>query len=141
MSEVWRYLNIDSLANSGSFGLEYYMLGDFDKAKPLLMKGIEFCDIIQKGNFALAQEAIDQSYLDAWEDIQVLIVGKGPDELGIIAKEAESIKIELMKMIQTDSSYSERDIRKMQKFFNDTSAPYLARASSILRGLERRRRL
>lgn len=141
MSKIWHLLNIDSLANYAGFGLEYYSHGDFEKAKPLLMKGIEFCDLIQKGNFAITHEVINQSYLDAWEDIQILVKCKSPDELKAIVEEAVSVKIDLMKMVQTNATYSTNDIRKMQQFFIDASTPYLRRAHSLLRRLETCRRI
>lgn len=141
MSNIWRFLNIDSLANDAGFGLEYYTLGNFEKAKPLLMKGIEFCDMIQKGNYAITQEVINQSYLDAWEDIQILVKCKSPEELKAIVEEAASIKTELMKMTQTNTIYPKYKIRKMQQFFIDTGAPYLRRAHNLLRRVEARRRI
>ena len=137
MSNIWHLLNIDSLANDANFGLEYYTLGNFEKAKPLLMRGIEFCEMIQKGNFATTHEVINSSYLDAWEDIQILVKCKSPCQLKAIVKDAESAKILLMKMVQTNAIYPIYDIRKMQKFFNDASSPYLSRARRSLRRLEK----
>lgn len=133
MSGIWHFLNIHSLANSCAFGLEYYMLGNFEKAKPLLMKGIEFCDMIEKGNLAITQEAIDFSQLDAWEDMQILVKCKSADELKAIVEESASIKIDLEKMIQENPVFTRCRIRDMQKFFNDSSDPYLRKANSFLR--------
>jgi hypothetical protein len=132
-TNVWHLLNIDSLTIDCAFGLEYYNLGDFEKAKPLLMRGIEFCNMIEKGNFAIMQEVINSSYLDAWEDIQVLVRRKSPDELRAIVEESASVKTDLENMIKEDSIYSEDKIRSMQRFFNETGAPYLSRASSLIR--------
>ena len=81
MSDIWHILNVDSLTIDACFGLEYYMIGNIDKAKPLLTKGIKFCDMIQRGNLAITQEMINYSYLDAWEDIQILVKHKSSDEL------------------------------------------------------------
>lgn len=130
---AWHLLNIDSLTIDCAFGLEYYNLGDFEKAKPLLMKGIEFCDIIEKGNLAISQEVINWSHLDAWEDIQVLVKRKSPDELKAIVKESALVKIDLENMIKENSIYSDDKIRNMQRFFNESGAPYLRRASSLIR--------
>jgi len=138
MSNIWHILNIHNLANSCAFGLEYYMLGNLEKAKPLLTKGIEFCDMIEKGNSAIEQEAFNQSYLDAWEDIQILVKRKSPDELRAIVKESASVKIDLEKMIKESPVYTIHRIRDMQKFFNDSSDPYLGRANSLLKRLEKR---
>jgi hypothetical protein len=138
-------LNIDSLAIDAGFGLEYYLLGDIDKAKPLLTKGIQFCDMIQKGNLAITQEAINSSYLDAWEDIQVLVRCKSPDELNTIVENAISIKIDLMEIVQgsvvESVICSNEKIRNMQKFFIDASKPYISRAYNLMRRRERCRRL
>jgi hypothetical protein len=130
---AWHLLNIDSLTIDCAFGLEYYNLGDFEKAKPLLMKGIEFCDIIENGNLAISQEVINWSHLDAWEDIQVLVKRKSPDELKAIVKESALVKIDLENMIKENSIYSDDKIRNMQRFFNESGAPYLRRASSLIR--------
>jgi hypothetical protein len=97
------------------------------------MKGIEFCDMIERGNFAITQEAINQSCLDAWEDIQILVKCKSSDELRAIVEEGASIKIDLEKMTKENSMYSTDKIRNMQRFFNETGAPYLRRASRLVR--------
>ena len=141
MSNIWHMLNIDSLTTDASFGLEYYLLGNIDKAKPLLSKGIQFCDMIQKGNLAITQEVINSSDLDAWEDIQILVKCKSQYELKTIVEKAELIKIDLMKMVQENATYSEEKIRKMQDFFIDAGNPYLNRAYNIMRRRERCRRL
>ena len=137
MTNIWHLLHIDSLAIDAGFGLEYYMLGNIDKAKPLLTKGIQFCDMIQKGNHAITQEVINQSYLDAWEDIQTIVKCKSPEELKTIVTKAELVKIDLMKMTQENTVYSEDEIRNMQGFFIDTSKPYLSMAYNLLRRKER----
>ena len=137
MSNIWHLLNIDGLANDCGFGLEYYMLGNIEKAKPLLTRGIQFCDMIQKGNMAMTQEVINSSYLEAWGDIQILVKCKSPDELRVIVEDAISTKIDLMKMVNDNATYSKYEIRKMQRFFIDTSRPYLSRASSLIRRRER----
>lgn len=137
MSNIWHLLNIDNLANDAGFGLEYYILGDFERAKPLLMRGIEFCEMIQKGSFATSRDVINSSYLEAWEDMQILIKCKRPGKLKAIVKEAGSVKICLMKMVQTNATYPISEIRNMQKFFNNASSPYLSTARGLLRRLER----
>jgi hypothetical protein len=114
MSNIWRMLNIDSLAIDASFGLEYYLLGNIDKAKPLLTKGIQFCDMIQKGNLTMTKEATNSSDLDAWKDIQILVKHKSPDELKTIVEYAVSIKMDLIKMVQENAAYSEEKIRNIQ---------------------------
>lgn len=129
-------LNIDSLTTDASFGLEYYLLGNMDKAKLLLTKGIQFCDMIQKGNLAITQEVINQSDLDAWEDIQILVKCKSPEQLKTIVEDAALVKIDLMKMVQENAVYSEEKIRKMQDFFIDAGKPYLNRAYNIMRRKE-----
>ena len=134
-------LNIDSLTTDAGFGLEYYLLGKMDKAKPLLSKGIQFCDMIQKGNLAITQEVINQSDLDAWENIQILVKCKSPEQLKATIEEAISIKIDLIKMVQENAVYSKDEIRKMQDFFIDTGKPYLSRAYNLMRRKERCRRL
>lgn len=136
MSNVWRLLNIDGLAIDAGFGLEYYILGKIDKAKPLLMKGIQFCDMIQKGYLIITQEIINSSDLDAWEDIQTLVKCKSPEELRNIVEKAVLIKIDLMKMIQENTTYSEDEIKDMQGFFIDTGMPYLSKAYNLLRRRE-----
>lgn len=138
MSKIWHLLNIDSLANNCGFGLEYYLIGNKEKAKPLLTKGIQFCDMIEKGNLALNNENFDPSYLEAWEDIQILVKCKSPDELKAIVEEAASVKVDLLRMINDNATYSEYKIRDMQKFFIDTGKPYLSRAYNLLRILEKR---
>jgi hypothetical protein len=134
-------LNIDSLTTDAGFGLEYYLLGNTDKATPLLSKGIQFCDMIQKGNLAITQEVINSSDLDAWEDIQILVKCKSPEQLKTIIEEAALVKIDLMKMIQENAVYSEEKIRNMQGFFIDTGKPYLSRAYNLMRRMERCRHL
>jgi len=142
MSNIWHILNIDSLTIDAGFGLEYYLLGNIDEAKPLLSKGIQFCDMIEKGNVIITtQEVINQSDLDAWEDIQILVKCKSPDELTTIVDKAELIKIDLIKMVQENAVYSEEKIRKIQDFFIDTGKPYLNRAYNIMRRRERCRHL
>lgn len=147
MSKIWHMLNIDSLTIDAGFGLEYYLLGNIDKAKPLLTKGIQFCDIIQKGNLAITQEVINSSYLDAWEDIQILVKCKSQDELKTMKaskdaiEKAISIKIDLMKMVEENATYSEEKIRNMQDFFIDAGNPYLNRAYNLMKRRERCRRL
>lgn len=141
MSNIWRLLNIDSLAIDASFGLEYYLLGNLNKAKPLLTKGIQFCDMIQKGHLAVTQEVINYSDLEAWEDIQVLVKRKSPDELKTVVEDATLVKIDLTKMVQENAVYSEKKIRKIQGFFIDTSKPYLSRAYNIMKRREICRRL
>lgn len=138
MSNIWHLLNIHNLANSCAFGLEYYTLGSLEKAKPLLIMGIEFCDMIEKGNRAIEQEVINQSYLNAWEDIQILVKRKSPDELRAIVEESASVKMDLEKMIKESPMYTKEKIRNMQRFFNDTSDPYLGKANSLLKRLEKR---
>jgi hypothetical protein len=134
-------LNIDSLAIDAGFGLEYYLLGNIDKAKPLLAKGIQFCDMIQKGNLAIKQETINYSELDAWEDIQILVKHKSPDELRTIVEDAVSIKTDIIKMVCENAVYPEEKIRNMQNFFIDTSKPYLSRAYNLMRRYEMCRHL
>lgn len=147
MSNIWHMLNIDSLTTDAGFGLEYYLLGNIDKAKPLLSKGIQFCDMIQKGNLAITQEVINQSYLDAWEDIQILVRCKSSDELRTmktskdIVEDVALVKIDLIKMVQENAAYSEEKIRKMQDFFIDVGKPYLSIAYNIMRRRERCRHL
>ena len=140
-------LNIDSLTIDAGFGLEYYILGNIDKAKPLLSQGIQFCDMIEKGNLAITQEVINSSSLDAWEDIQILVKYKSPEQLKTMkaskdaVEEATLIKIDLMKMIQENAVYSEHEIRKIQRFFIDAGRPYLSRAYNLMRRKERCRYL
>ena len=62
-TNIWHLLHVDSLTIDCVFGLEYYNLGNFEKAKPLLMKGIEFCDMIEKGNLAITQEVTNYHIL------------------------------------------------------------------------------
>lgn len=137
MLNVWHLLNIDSLAIDAGFGLEYYMLGNIDKAKPLLTKGIQFCNMIQKGNLAMTQEVINSSYLDAWEDIQVLVKCKSSDELKTIIEKAALVKIDLTKMMQENAIYSKDEIRKIQRFFIDAGRPYLSTSYNLIRRMER----
>jgi hypothetical protein len=137
MSNIWHMLNIDSLTTDAGFGLEYYLLGNKDKAKPLLTKGIQFCDMVQKGNLAITQEVINSTDLDAWEDIQILVKCKNPEQV----EKAELVKIDLMKMVQENAVYSEEKIREIQGFFIDTGKPYLSRAYNLMRRRERCRHL
>lgn len=141
MSNIWHILNIDSLAIDAGFGLEFYMDGNIDKAKPLLTKGIQFCDMINNGNLAISQEVINSTYLEAWEDIQILVKCKSPDELRSIVKESGKIKIDLMKMVQENAIYSKDEIRKIQTFFIEVSKPYLSRAYHLMKRRERCRYL
>jgi hypothetical protein len=133
MSNIWRMLNIDSLTIDANFGLEYYLMGDIGKAKPLLTKGIQFCDMIQKGNLAITQEIINSSYIDAWEDIQILAKYKSKNELKTIVEDAALIKTDLTKILQENVVYSEEKIRNMQRFFIDAGKPYLSRAYNLMR--------
>lgn len=148
MSKIWRMLNIDSLTIDAGFGLEYYLLGNIDKAKPLLTKGIQFCDMVQRGNLAITQEIINSADLDAWEDIQILVKCNSPDQLKTIVEETALVKIDLMKMVnnsnmlsQENTVYSEQKIRKIQRFFIDAGRPYLSRAYNLMRIKERCRYL
>ncbi len=141
MSDIWHILNIHNLTTDAGFGLEYYLLGNRDKAIPLLEKGIQFCDLIQRGNLAITQEIINSSDLDAWEDIQILVKCKSPEQLKTIVEDAAYIKTDLTLMIQENAAYSIEKIRKMQDFFIDAGRPYLNRAYNIMRRRERCRYL
>lgn len=151
MSNIWHILNIHSLTTDAGFGLEYYLLGNKDEAKPLLLKGIQFCDMIQKGNMAIAQDVINSSGLDALEDIQILVKCKSSEQLKTMktfkdafkdtVENAVSIKIDLMKMVQENATYSEEKIRKIQDFFIDVGKPYLSMAYNLMRRKERCRYL
>jgi hypothetical protein len=132
-TNAWHLLNIDSLTNDCAFGLEYYNMGNYEKAKPLLMKGIEFCDMIEKGSLATIQEVINSSYLDAWENFQILVKYKSPDELRNMVKKSALVKKDLENMIKENSICNIDKISNMQRFFNESGAPFLRGASSLIR--------
>lgn len=140
MSNIWRLLNIDGLTIDASFGLEYYLFGDIDKAKPLLKKGIQFCDMVQKGYIAITKDIINSSDLEAWEDIQTLVKYNSPEELKSIVEKANMVKTDLVNMIQEkqeNTIYSEDKIRDIQQFFIDVGRPYLSRAYNLMKRTER----
>jgi len=141
MSNVWRILNIHTLTTNAGFGLEYYLLKKINEAKPLLEKGIEFCKMIECGNSAMIQKTISsEDELNAYEDIQILVNVKTDDELKSIVENANLVKLKLTKMIETNDSFSEKNIRKMQDFFIDAGNPYLSRAYNIVRRKEQCRK-
>jgi len=103
------------------------------KAYPLLRNGVEFCEMIERGNLVTSNEVINQSQLDDYEVFQVLVRCVSPEELKCIVDEADKVKKNLLKMINGKAIFSEKSIREMQYFFNKTGGIYLAVAARSMR--------
>lgn len=104
-------LAASSLADSGSFGLEKWLLGIRDeKAKELLRDGVAFCDYV----------------LNKQED-------------SITNDIARNVRSRIKTIIDEDVAMSEKEARAMQAFFNSESAPMLKSALTQQRSQGRRR--
>ena len=100
---------LSSLADSGVFGLEKWLLGIKDeKARELLMDGIAFCDYMPKQKSETAKYA------------------------------ARCTKYNITTLIDKDAHLPELEARAMQAFFNSESAPLLKGILAQMLDKERR---
>lgn len=130
-------LRWSSMADNASFGLEFLLLGrKDDRTNKLLKEGVEFCTLLEKGE---SEAQSNSSGLEAYLMARTLktsikeLYGKTPKE---IIEEAKKVKESLLRAINENKTFSEEETRKMQDFFNKTSAPYLREAFRDLRRIE-----
>lgn len=134
------YLKWSSMADNASFGLEYLLQGKKDgQTLDLLKEGIKLCEMLEKG--ITDATPIDDANLEAYSAISSLITPFDEtseiDEMDIktIAVEAKINKASLQTAIRSEI-YLEEDIRKLQRFFNKVSSPYLKRAFRAMHKIE-----
>lgn len=134
------YLKWSSMADNASFGLEYLLLGETGvETNELLQEGIKFCDMLEKGadqtniNTSKIEACLAVSSLTSSFDVPSGEVDKRLEE---IVKEAKIIKESLIDAITENKTFSKEEIRKMQRFFNEVSTPYLNKAFKEIRQSE-----
>lgn len=109
-------LAIHTLGCNGVFGLEWVLYGDISsRTVKLLQDGIRFCNNIPKTD---ESKAIKDSLLNTIMAINNHVNGLQSNITGIKGYK---------------SPYNEQEIRRMQKFFNEQSDPYLRRQLAIMR--------
>lgn len=137
---VGECLNIDTKANNVGFGLEYYLHDELSEDKEYLIQdGIIFCDYIIKGTEQFFVTTIKGSDFDETSRNMVqFLAQKFPDEIKETCAESIRTRECLLKIINNQERYSEKEIRKMQGFFNKISTPFLNRAINISRSRAKR---
>ena len=135
------YLKWSSMADNASFGLEYLLQGKKDQQTlDLLNEGIKLCEMLEKG--ITDSTIIDDTKLEAYSAISSLITPFDETskidekELETITKEASFNKEALQNTIELQGNYVEEEIRKLQRFFNKVSAPYLRKAFNAMHKIE-----
>lgn len=133
-------LRWSSMADNASFGLEYLLQGRKDeRTDKLLKEGVEFCTLLVEGSEVQSNTAGLQAYLMT-KTLSISIeelFGKTPND---IIEDAKKVKESLLQAINENKKFSEEEIRKMQRFFNDASTPYLREAFKDIRKIEVTRR-
>ncbi len=133
-------LRWSSMADNASFGLEYLLQGRKDeRTDKLLKEGVEFCTLLVEGSEVQSNTAGLQAYLMT-KTLSISIEelsGKTPND---IIEDAKKVKESLLQAINENKKFSEEEIRKMQRFFNDASTPYLREAFKDIRKIEVTRR-
>lgn len=121
-------LRWSSMADNAGFGLEYLLQNiKNDRTNELLKEGVMFCTLLEKGG----EVPSNRTTLEANLMTKTLSVGieelsdKTPQQ---IIEEAKTVKISLLQAIDKDKKFSEGEIRKMQRFFNEASMPFLRAA-------------
>ncbi len=109
-------IKMSGLADSGSFALEYLLLGNILRAKELMPCGIEFCRRIERSH---EDDAVKSKASEIKEKLSFLLSGN---------------------ITYTENFLSIKEIREYQKFFNDTSMPYLKKAYIEMKKLEAKKR-
>ncbi len=134
-------LRWSSMADNASFGLEYFLQGRKDeRTYKLLREGVEFCTLLETGE---AEVQSNSCGLEAYLMTRTLSIsreelsGRTPEE---IIEEAKKVKESLLQAINENKEFNERDIREMQRFFNEASTPYLKEAFKDIRKIEVTRR-
>lgn len=135
------YLKWSSMADNASFGLEYLLQGKKDgQTLDLLNEGIKLCEMLEKG--ITDKTIIDDTKLEAYSAISSLISESNETskfdktELDTITQEAKINKEALQNAIELQENYIEEDIRKLQRFFNKVSSPYLRKAFNAMHKIE-----
>ena len=135
------YLKWSSMADNASFGLEYLLQGKKDQQTlDLLNEGIKLCEMLEKG--ITDSTIIDDTKLEAYSAISSLITPFDETskidekELETITKEASFNKEVLQNTIELQGNYVEEEIRKLQRFFNKVSSPYLRKAFNAMHKIE-----
>ena len=135
------YLKWSSMADNASFGLEYLLQGKKDQQTlDLLNEGIKLCEMLEKG--ITDSTIIDDTKLEAYSAISSLITPFDETskidekELETITKEASFNKEALQNTIELQGNYVEEEIRKLQRFFNKVSSPYLRKAFNAMHKIE-----
>lgn len=134
-------LRWSSMADNASFGLEYLLQGRKDeRTNKLLKEGVEFCTLLVEGGLEVQSNSAGlQAYLMT-KTLSISIEelsGRTPND---IIEEAKKVKESLLQAMNEDKKFSEEEIRKMQRFFNEASAPYLREAFKDIRKIEVTRR-
>ena len=130
-------LKWSSMADNASFGLEYLLKGKKNElTDKLLTEGVEFCTLLatddseaQSNLIGLESYVMTRTLSNSIDESS----NKTSDE---IIKEAKQVKESLLKAINNAMKFNEEEIRKMQHFFNETSAPYLKEAFKDIRKIE-----
>ena len=135
------YLKWSSMADNASFGLEYLLQGKIgEQTFDLLNEGIKLCEMLEKG--ITDKTLIDDTNLEAYSAISSLITPFDETseidekELETITTEAKTNKESLQIAIKSETC-SEKEIRRLQRFFNKVSSPYLKRAFKAMHKIER----
>lgn len=135
------YLKWSSMADNASFGLEYLLQGKKDKQTlDLLSEGIKLCEMLEES--ITDKTIIDDTKLEAYSAISSLISRSNETskfdktELDTITQEAKINKEALQNAIELQENYIEEDIRKLQRFFNKVSSPYLRKAFNAMHKIE-----
>lgn len=138
---VGGYLKWSSMADNASFGLEYLLQGKKDgPTLDLLNEGIKLCEMLEEG--ITDKTIIDDTKLEAYSAISSLITPFDEtskideNELETITTEARINKEALQKAMKLQENYIEEDIRKLQRFFNKVSTPYLRKAFNAMHKIE-----
>lgn len=140
---ILKLLKINDTSLNGSFALEYLLHKDLlgensPKMKNLMKDGIEFCSMIEKGEY-INDNAVSYSELEIWEFIQIMRQFFNPEQLLKITNNAKEIKSKLSNILNNKCEYiEEKEIRKIQHFFNQTGDPFLKLA---IRRMSQRRKL
>lgn len=116
------YLNIHTRCLNSSFSLEYLYQGDLEKFKQLSPDAVEICSIIEKEEQLRNSDIVSYSDLEVWEFMRVLKTFFDSEKLKSITEEAKEIK---NKLINNPLTIEEKEIRKMQSFFNTVGDPFL----------------
>lgn len=121
-------LRWSSMADNAGFGLEYLLQNiQNDRTNELLKEGVTFCTLLEKG------EEVPSNHTTLEANLMTKTFSVGIKEISDktpqqIIEEAKTVKASLLQAIDKTEKFSEEDIRKMQRFFNEASMPFLRAA-------------